>query len=472
MKVDDILQALRDAGLEYRGDPTSPSRWSAQCPICIASTTEHVVTIREPRRGAHASMVCSNGCASIDERLQPSKHLPLAGDGLTARAADLARSRPPRWAWNGRIALGALNLVLGAEGVGKGTLAAWVIAKITRGTLPGDLEGTPTAVGLLGDEDGFDDVWAPRLHAAEADLALVKLIERPDGGYIELAKDHADLTAVIAAEQIRVLWCDALLDNLGAIDDWRSKQVRDALAPLRAIARDLEIAPVGAMHPNKQGNSFRQLVAGSVAFNALSRSSLLLAQHPDDEDRRVVLRGKGNLSRTPEALQFVIETASFEANGYRFNVPRAVDFGESKLTIDDLIGPAAAPPPRPAGEARTSARDLVAQLLGDRDWHPASEIIATCEQQGSYRRAVQRAANDLGCEQEWRGRPPTSYWRLPSGDAQTSHLSPVAPVIPVIATRDDRYSSHDTNNPRDDSDDGTTACHGSVSPPLNALTAA
>ena len=33
--------------------------------------------------------------------------------------------------------LGYLNLLVGDEGVGKGTLLAWLIARLTRGELPG-----------------------------------------------------------------------------------------------------------------------------------------------------------------------------------------------------------------------------------------------------------------------------------------------------------------------------------------------
>jgi hypothetical protein len=60
---------------------------------------------------------------------------------LTTRTADLAQSKPPKWAWQDRIVLDALNLIVGNEGVGKGTLACWTLARIMRGELPGDLWG-------------------------------------------------------------------------------------------------------------------------------------------------------------------------------------------------------------------------------------------------------------------------------------------------------------------------------------------
>ena len=92
-----------------------------------------------------------------------------SGD-LRVTGADLSRSRPTRFAWDKRIAIGGLNLMIGNEGAGKGTLTAWLIAGLTRGELPGDLFGRPVGVAVLGDEDDFDSVWTPRLHAVGADL--------------------------------------------------------------------------------------------------------------------------------------------------------------------------------------------------------------------------------------------------------------------------------------------------------------
>jgi len=212
--------------------------------------------------------------------------------GLVVSAADLSRARPPRWAWQDRIVLGSLNLLLGNEGIGKGVTVAWLIAQLTRGTLPGDLYRQPVSVVILGDEDSFDDVWAPRLHAAGAELGRVLDVTRPDGGYVDIGQDREQLATIVAEHGARLVYADALLDNLGtAVDDWRAKQVRDSLQPLRRLARDLDVAVLGALHPNKKAESFRQLVSGSSAFNAVSRSSLYLAEHPDDEDRRVLARG-------------------------------------------------------------------------------------------------------------------------------------------------------------------------------------
>ena len=130
---------------------------------------------------------------------------------VVTRAADLSKSRPPRWAWRNRIVLGSLNLLLGNEGVGKGTLVAWIIARLTRGELPGNLNGRPASVGVIGDEDSFDDVWVPRLYAAGADVDRVHLIERRDGGYVDARNDRRALAEEVKDHNIRLLYLDQLL---------------------------------------------------------------------------------------------------------------------------------------------------------------------------------------------------------------------------------------------------------------------
>src|ERR1039458_8889589 len=128
---------------------------------------------------------------------------------------------------------------------------------------PGDYRDKAVGVGIIGDEDSFDQVWTPRLHAAGADLSRVVQIERPDSGFVNLKEDRDKLAAVVTDEGLGFLFLDALLDNLGVgVDDWRNKQVRDALQPARALARGLDIAVLGCLHPNKHAERFRQLVSG------------------------------------------------------------------------------------------------------------------------------------------------------------------------------------------------------------------
>ncbi len=370
-----------------------------------------------PSVGEQVEMAMTGGDATFDTIADETIGAEHAS-GLRIRTPDLSRATPPRFAWQQRIALGYLNLLLGNEGVGKGCLMSWIIARLTHGQLPGDLYGEPVTVAIVADEDSADDVWTPRLYAAGADLARVRHIDREDGWSVDLTEDRDRLKLAAGLEGVRVLYLDALLDNLGAgVDDWRNKQVRQALRPIKALAAELGIAALGSLHPNKRGETFRQLMSGAAAFNAVSRSGLLLAEHPDDADRRVLVRGKGNLSTIPPAVEFDIESARFEHHGHTFNVPQATNFTESLLDIEDLLrGPTH---DVPAGEARTAAREALTAALADRQWTRSRPVIAACEAQGAGERTIRRAAKDIGVAMRRQGYPAETWWRLQSGQDAT-----------------------------------------------------
>lgn len=377
--------------------------------------------------------------------------------GLVVRTADLRRSKPPRWAWHQRVPLGYLSLIVGNEGIGKGALAAWKLARLTRGELPGDLRGEPVTVAILGDEDGFDDVWTPRLHAAGADLTRVRLLERPDGGLVQLNEGTDEIEEAIDLHVLRVIYVDQLLDNLGTnTDDYRAKEVRQALQPMRALARRAQIAFEGSLHPNKRADSFRQLVAGA-GFNALSRSSLLLARHPEDESRRVLVRGKGNLSVAPRALEFDITSKTFDANGHTFDLPCAVRFAESDLTVDDLLEAAG----KPAAHSKVGeAEDIIEALLPrDGEWHAAKPIFDAGEVDEIDKRTMQRAKLRLDVEHR---RSPAFQapveWRWPLATTDTPRVTAVASVASVASAATDRLSTDDTH----DTHDTPHACRESV----------
>ena len=298
------------------------------------------------------------------------------------RKPDVTKVRPISWVWHERVPVGTLSLLVGEEGVGKGTLLAWMTAQLSRGELPGSFYGTPARVLIVGDEDSFDDTWTPRLLAAGADLDYVRDLPASDAlGLLEVRRDVEHLKRIVKAGAFRVVIFDALLDNLpDSTDEWKPRSVRAALRPLGRASREEQFASLASLHPNKSGETFRQKLSGSHAFNALARSGLLLAQHPSDEDRRVLARGKGNLSRRPPSTDFGIDECQVEVNGYRLTMPVARDFKESDLTVRDLL----APPDREQGAVDDAREFLVAEL--------ADGPVLT--------NALQKAANDAGVS--WR----------------------------------------------------------------------
>lgn len=332
--------------------------------------------------------------------------------GLTIRKANIDRARPFQWAWEQRILLSYLNLLIGEEGIGKGNLVAWIAANITRGTLPGNLSG-PRKVAIIGDEDSFDHIWVPRLKVAQADLALVEYIVAGTDGVLDVKDDADALGKYIKRERTALVYFDQLLDNLGFTDSWKDKQVRDALAPLRAVAQSSKVAMLASMHPNKRGGSFRDRISGTPAFNALSRSSLLAAPHPSEPGRTVLVRGKGNYSAEPAAFEFKIEPQELTLGAGKkqriVKTSRITDIRETELRRDELLEDTAS---RRRDDSKAGlARRLLTELFADGKERSAGEVQKALHQaHGLSARTVSDAATALGFKKRQEGFPAEWYW--------------------------------------------------------------
>ncbi len=334
--------------------------------------------------------------------------------GLTIRKANIERARPFQWAWDQRILLSYLNLLIGEEGIGKGNLVAWIAANVTRGTLPGNLRG-PRKVLIIGDEDSFDHIWSPRLEVAGADLKggyVEQVVSGPDG-VLDVKEDVDSLRAYVKQEQIGLVYFDQLLDNLGVTDSWKDKQVRDALTPLTRMAQDTKSAVLASMHPNKRGGSFRDRISGTPAFNALARSSLLAAPHPTEPGRTVLVRGKGNYSAEPPAFEFRIEPQELTlGNGKNRRIvktSRITDIRETELRRDELLEDSAS---RRRDDSKAGlARRLLAELFADGKERSAAEVQKALHQaHGLSARTVSDAASALGFKKRQEGFPAEWYW--------------------------------------------------------------
>jgi AAA domain len=370
------------------------------------------------------------------------------------RNPDPGHATPVKWAWKGRIPIGRASLMVGNEGVGKGTVVAWLASKVSRGTLEGDLHGTPANVLIVGDEDALDDTWTPRLYAAGAEWRHV-WFPPEDCAELDLTSppDIERLRGWVREHRIRVVVFDALLDHLGgaSVDEFKPKGVRNALRPLRRLAADEGFAAVGSMHPRKgRALAFRDLVAASHQFNAVSRSSLLLAEHPDDETRRVLLRGKGNLAGVVKALEFRIRSHAFELNGHAFDMPHAVDWGESELQIAEVLaGKGGGSPGRPRDDDKW---DAVEAALTE----TPNSVRAIAKATGIPKSTVQdilEGLEDDGAaaktETGWvSGNKRVSNYRTPQGAAENGSTKPNQSVRELSEIEGERTPLPDT--PRGD----------------------
>lgn len=322
--------------------------------------------------------------------------------------------------------------MVGNEGVGKGTLISHLCAGLSKGTLPGSLFGRAAAFAIIGDEDSWNNVWTPRLYVAGAEIDPAKeLAWNPvleDGKSLNVADpEHlAVLSDFIEDKQIELVYFDQILDNIGYADSWKDKDVRDALQALRQAADRLGCAFLCAMHPNKKSadaGGFRQLVSGTPAFNALSRSSLYVCEHPVIPHRVVVTRPKGNYTKRPPAFEFVIEPVAFdnkEKRGrrtvtHKIETSKVSQTRESDWTFEDVTDHRRR---SVEGSGMAQARAaLIALFNEDGRPKPYKDVEAKINGSGAgfTQQQISKAAEAIGLEKWDEGFPAKGWygWQKP-----------------------------------------------------------
>jgi hypothetical protein len=230
--------------------------------------------------------------------------------------------RAPRWAFDGYLLMGALNLITGTGDAGKGTLISWVIAQLTRGLLPGSLQGQPAHCLVVGDEDDIGSAWVPQIAAAGGNVDFVGGLSYDAGRPLNPERDIEHLEALVVEKSSRLVYLDQILDHLCSERNANSQHdVRAALARLRSLARRHELAAVYTQHPRKglMGASLRERAGASGQFSDLPRSGLVVGYHPDPERAglRAFGRDKGNVGITPPSMSFRIRGSLSQARPLR-----------------------------------------------------------------------------------------------------------------------------------------------------------
>lgn len=229
------------------------------------------------------------------------------------------RARPIDYIWEGRMAAGMITLIDGDPGNGKTLMVMDIASRLTRGdSLPGETEGAePASVLMFTAEDSLEQVVKPRFMAAGAVESRVGFIVKRHTGNNSVVPVSLpnDIQAIENVAQympnLRMIMFDPVMSYLSTeISSADDMQVRQALAPLTAMAERLGCAVVMIRHLNKnQGSSAMYRGGGSIAFIGAARFSFMAALHPDDPDRerRVLAPNKVNANKMPLAYTYTIE---------------------------------------------------------------------------------------------------------------------------------------------------------------------
>ena len=357
---------------------------------------------------------------------------PNATPRVILRAACDVEPQPVDWLWPGWLAAGKLQLIGGAPGTGKTTVAVGVAAIVSAGgRWPDGSRARAGSVVIWSGEDDDADTLNPRLRAAGADTARVRTVGRVvDGGEsypFDPARDLEALRdALRALSDVRLLVIDPVVSAVSG-DSHKNAEVRRGLQPLVDLAGELGCAVLGITHLSK-GTSGRdpvERITGSLAFGALARVVLVTAKQDADGERparRALLRAKSNIG--PDGGGFAYELVQEPLTDFPGVEASRVVWGEAiDGTAREVLADAEA-----QGEEIEERRDAASwlrQLLSGGELS-VKEVKRQADGAGHAWRTVQRAMRIAGVESKRGGFGEPAKWRL-LNRANPGAVAPFAP---------------------------------------------
>lgn len=309
--------------------------------------------------------------------------------------ADMSAVQPrnPEFSWYPYLVRGAVNLLEGDPGTGKTYLLCTVAACFSAGIpLPGQTKARPASVLFMSAEDDPDTTLVRRLMRMGAELARITYTTR----YFRLEDQQLDwIEKHIIEKGVELVILDPLVAYMqGGVDMNKANETRPFMARLAELARRTNVTIIGLRHLTKGSKDkaiYRGL--GSIDITAAARSAIMLGLHPEDEDVRVLMHIKYNLSERGPSLAYELIGGDFQ----RGQVPRLKWLGEVDIRPEDLE-------PRPGhvgrpDDARQAAKAFLQQFLAD-GVRPIKEVLAAGERRGITERTLRRAAKDLGLQKD------------------------------------------------------------------------
>lgn len=228
------------------------------------------------------------------------------------RSADSVEVTASTFLWKDKIPQNALTILAGFGGLGKSTLATLLAADVSKGSLPGDMYGTPSKVLILTAEDVWESTMTPRLIASGADRSKIHFYDIP----LKIGSPIVThpITVPENIELIQKTLADAKAEkdpfSLVILDPFVSflssdtqshndASVRKVLDPLTALAAERRVSILAIMHFNKSDTKdpMRKLSSSNAFWNA-ARSVLFFGKKYDDPDAsvdRYLVQTKSNL---------------------------------------------------------------------------------------------------------------------------------------------------------------------------------
>ena len=323
------------------------------------------------------------------------------------------------WLWDGWLARGKLQIIAGAKGTLKTSIAIDLAARITAGGKWPD--GTMAPLGdvlIWSGEDDFDDTILPRFLAAGGEAGQLHYVKDTfvDGKRrpFDPAHDMDKLMeAVKAIPSLQLVIIDSIVSAVAG-DSHKNAEVRRGLAPLTYYSAENGCCILGLTHFTKgtAGKDPIERVTASLAFSAMPRIVLVTAKPIAADMKRRLVRAASNIG--PDGGGFEYAPYQELLTGYDFSAQRVSWGATLEGTALDLLNDVEIKSdPRASESPRSASAEFLKAILADGPV-PVAKIREETKAAGHSWRTIVRAHEGLRVTTEKDGFSGGWSWRLPN----------------------------------------------------------
>lgn len=340
----------------------------------------------------------------------------------------------------GILPVGTLTIFAGRGGEGKTTYALDYVARVSTGTLEGDLKGKPRNVLIVSHEDDAETQLGPRLIAAGAargNVAFFRVSTTYGGVDVQnvpsLVGDQDLFQKAIDETDPALIVLDPLSSSIDG-DTNKTQDVRRSLQPLAALLHKNNLTCIGIHHLNKSSGGFSgNHLSGNHAFRDVARSVLLFATDKTSGDRVLTVdkSSYGNVAGTSYGFRLVSVSVPVDDGG-ETSVARVEHLGESSVSYDDLV----AREREPGDPGRRDSTTWLREYLEAADGKARqTEIVAAGKLANYAETTLQAASRKLGLGRTGGGKGGPVWWHLAAIPAipaiPEDYLETPRPIAPI-----------------------------------------
>ncbi len=301
------------------------------------------------------------------------------------------------WLWYPYIPYGKITIIQGDPGEGKTTAILRIAAILSKGEkLPCDeRENAPINIIYQTAEDGLNDTVKPRLIEADADCSRIKVIDESTKNLTMLDKR---IEQAIAETGARLIILDPIQAYIGAEINMNSaNETRAVMSNLCALAEKYSCAIVLIGHMNKgSGNKSTYRGLGSIDFQAVARSVLVVGRIKDNPQIRVIAQSKSSLAPEGDSIAFELN----KETGFKW-------LGKYNISVDELLN-------GNQKENKSEIAEIKLRELLANGKLPQNEIMEIMKEENISKRTIDEVKKKIGIKSlkisdKW-------YWELPQSE--------------------------------------------------------